>query len=183
MKHIHLRSITKEDFMKKYVAIFIIMILSLTSCVRKEKMGFNTRDKMNLQTADKIVECINKQDVNGLYNLFSEEVRNNDKTLKEDIEKIYHYLNGKVESYEKRAVGSTTDIEQGKNSTYYYSKFRLKINKIEYCLYYIYYPRNDFELTTEGITSLKIVKADEINKYFCYWQDMKLGIFLPDEAK
>ncbi len=169
--------------MKKYIVLFITMVLTLTSCGGKEKMGFNTRDKMNLQTADKIVECINKQDVDGLYNLFSEEVRNNDKTLKEDIEKIYHYLNGKVESHEKWAVGSTTDIEKGKNSTYYYSSFKMVISGIEYYLYYIYYPRNDFELIKEGITSLKVVKVDEDGKYFCYWQDMKLGIFLPDEAK
>ena len=57
------------------------------------------------------------------------------------------------------------------------------ISGIEYYLYYIYYPRNDFELIKEGITSLKVVKVDEDGKYFCYWQDMKLGIFLPDEAK
>ena len=101
----------------------------------------------------------------------------------EDIEKIYHYLNGKVESHEKWAVGSTTDIEKGKNSTYYYSSFKMVISGIEYYLYYIYYPRNDFELIKEGITSLKVVKVDEDGKYFCYWQDMKLGIFLPDEAK
>jgi len=169
--------------MKKYIVLFITMVLNLTSCVGKEKMGFNTRDKMNMQTADKIVECINKQDVNGLYNLFSEEVRSTDKTMKEDIEKIYHYLNGKVESYEKWAVGSTTDIEKGKNSTYYYSSFKLMINEVEYYLYYIYYPRNDFDSTNEGVKTLKIVKVDEDDKYFCYWQNLKPGVFLPDEAK
>ena len=114
MKNSHLRLTIKESFMKKYIALFITMIITFTSCIGKEKMGFNTRDKMNMQMADKIVDCINKEDVDGLYNLFSEEVRNNDKTLKEDIEKIYHYLNGKVESHEKWAVGSTTDIETRK---------------------------------------------------------------------
>ena len=120
------------------------MILSLTGCVGKEKMGFNTRDKMNMQMADKIVDCINKEDVDGLYNLFSEEVRNNDKTLKEDIEKIYHYLNGKVESYEKWAIGNNTSIEKEKNSTAYRSKFIIKINNASYFLYYDNTVRNDF---------------------------------------
>ncbi len=117
--------------MKKNISLIILMILLFTSCMGKEKMGFNTRDKMNLQMADRIVECINNEDVDGLYILFSEEVRLNDRTLKEDIEKIYHYLHGKVETYEKWAVGSTTDIEQGKNSTSYRSKFIIKINLLE----------------------------------------------------
>ena len=56
--------------MKKYILIFITMILSLTGCVGKEKMGFNTRDKMNMQMADKIVDCINKEDVDGLITCF-----------------------------------------------------------------------------------------------------------------
>ena len=146
-------------------------------------MGFNTRDKMNMQTADKIVDCINKQDVDGMYNLFSKDSQTVNLTLKEDISKLYRYLNGLIETYEKWAVGNTTDIEKGKNSTYYYSSFKMLINKVEYYLYYIYYPRNDFDSTKEGIKTLKIVKVDEDDKYFCYWQDMKPGIFLPDEAK
>ncbi len=146
-------------------------------------MGFNTRDKMNMQTADKIVDCINKGDVDGLYNLFSTDSKTVNLTIKEDISKLYRYLNGQIETYEKWAVGNTTDIEKGKNSTYYYSSFKMIINKVEYYLYYIYYPRNDFDSTKEGVESLKIVKVDEDDKYFCYWQDMKPGIFLPDEAK
>lgn len=169
--------------MKKYILIFITMILTLTGCMGKEKMGFNSRDKMNMQTADRIVECINKEDVDGMYNLFSEDVRIDNLTLKEDIIKLYKYLNGRIKSYEKWAVGSTTDIEKGKNSTYYYSKFKMIINEVEYYLYYIYYPKNDFNVAKEGVETLKIVKIDEADKYFCYWQDMKPGIFLPDEAK
>lgn len=169
--------------MRKTFIILFILTLTLTSCMGKEKMGFNTRDKMNLQMADRIVDCINNQDVDGLYILFSEEVRLNDRTLKEDIEKIYHYLHGKVETYKKWSVGSTTDIEHGKNSTYYYSSFKMMIKEVEYYLYYIYYPRNDFDSKKEGVESLKIVRVDEDDKYFCYWQDMKPGIFLPDEAK
>lgn len=183
MKSIHLQLITKEDFMKKYITLFILMIITLTSCVGKEKMGFNTRDKMNLEMAGKIVECINKQNVDGLYNLFSEEAKINSLTLRDDIEKLYKYLNGQIDFYEKDSVSSTTDIEKGENSTYYYSKFKIIINNIEYCLYYIYYPRNDFNSAKEGVESFKIVKVDDIDKYFCYWQDMKPGVFLPDEAK
>ena len=169
--------------MKKYISIFIIMIIPLLGCRGKERMGFTNRDKLNLQMAEKIVNCINARDVEGLYVLFSEDVRNNDLTLNEDIRKIYQYLNGQIETYEKWAVGSTTDIEQGQNATYYYSSFKIMINRMEYYLYYIYYPKNDFRSTAIGLKSLKIVKVEEDDKYFCYWTDMEPGVFLPDDAE
>ena len=183
MKNSHLRLTIKESFMKKYIALFITMIITFTSCIGKEKMGFNTRDKMNMQMADKIVDCINKEDVDGLYNLFSEEVRNNDKTLKEDIEKIYHYLNGKVESYEKWAIGNNTSIEKEKNSTAYRSKFIIKINNASYFLYYDNTVRNDFYPEKVGLLFVKIFAETDKDKYFCYWNEIEPGIFLPDEAK
>lgn len=159
------------------------MMLTFTSCMGKEKMGFNTRDKMNIQVADKIAEYINKKNVDGMYNLFSLDIKTDNLMLKKDIIKLYKYLNGQVKTYEKWAVGSTTDIEQGKNSTYYYSSFKMTINGTDYYLYYIYFPKNDFNSTKEGVQSLKIVKVVDDDKYFCYWQDMKPGVFLPDEAR
>ena len=183
MKNIHLQLIIRSIIMKKYILIFITMVLTLTSCGGKEKMGFNTRDKMNMQMADKIVDCINNGDVDGLYNLFSEEVRVNDKSLKADIAKIYHYLHGKIESYEKWAIGNNTSIEKEKNSTAYRSKFIIKINNASYFLYYDNTVRNDFYPEKVGLLFVKIFAETDKDKYFCYWNEIEPGIFLPDEAK
>ena len=169
--------------MKKNILVIILLAIAVLSCGGKEKMGFDARDRLNKETAEKIIECLNQKDTDGLYNLFSEEVKNNDPYLKDNIQKIINYLNGNVESYEKWSVSSTTSIEKGQNATYYYSSFKLKINNIEYFMYYIYYPKNDFQLTESGLKSLKIVKVEEDDKYSCYWQDMEPGVFLPDEAK
>ncbi|MCQ2599928.1 MAG: DUF5104 domain-containing protein [Treponema sp.] len=169
--------------MKKNILLIVSVIFVLTGCVKKEKQSFNKRDEMNLLMADEIVKCINKEDIDSLYALFSAKVKTQDLNLKEDIKKLYKYLNGQVVSCEKWAVGSTTEIENEINSTYYFSSFKIVINKIDYYLYYIYFPRNDFDSSREGIRSLKIVKVDEDDKYFCYWQSLKPGVFLPDEAK
>ena len=50
-----LRLIFKENI-EKYIALFIMMFITLTSCVWKEKITFNKRDKMNLQMINRIVE-------------------------------------------------------------------------------------------------------------------------------
>jgi hypothetical protein len=159
------------------------MIITLSSCKGKEKIGFNDRDKLNLQVAEKIVSCINSKDVEGLYSLFSEDVRTNDKTLKNDISKILDYLNGKIDSYEKWAVASTTDIEKSKNSTNYESKYKIKVNNVLYYMYYDNTVKNDFDNDKVGLYFLKIFKVEDKDKYFCYWEDINPGIFLPDEAK
>lgn len=169
--------------MKKIFTILIFTIILLTSCVGKEKMGFNTRDKMNLQMADRIFECINRQDVDGLYNLFSEEVKKSDMTLASNIEKLYIYVNGNVESYKKFGISSKTSIEKKQNSTYYESQFKLIINGISYFLLYSYTVKNDFEPEKVGLKFIKMYKESDEEKYFCYWNQIEPGVFLPDEAK
>lgn len=146
-------------------------------------MGFNDRDKLNLRMADKIIECINNKDEDGLYNLFSEEVKNTDLTLKDEITHLYHNIGGKIDSYEKWAIGSSTSIEKEKNSTSYQSKFKIKINGISYYMYYDNTVKNDFSQENVGLKFIKIFSEEDEDKYFCYWNEIKPGIFLPEEAK
>lgn len=168
--------------MKRLFLLLVIIIVSVFSCTGKEKMGFNQRDKMNKQMAYKIVELINSKDIEGLYNLFSEEVKESDLTLKEDIRKLFPYLNGKIISCEKFGIAMDGDIEKEKNSTHYESKFKIIINDTVYFMYYDYTVRNDFSPKKEGLRFIKIFKEAEKKKYFCYWDLIKSGIFLPDES-
>ena len=34
---------------------------------------------------------------------------------------------------------------------------------------------------TKGIKSLRVIKEEDYEKYFFYWNEMKPGIFVPDE--
>ena len=57
--------------------IFIFSFL-FTSCYAREKTGFKTRDRMNLETASKIIQFISEKNADGLRKLFSEEVISNE---------------------------------------------------------------------------------------------------------
>lgn len=83
----YLQLISNGGIMKKKSLFIISTILILTSCMGKEKMHFNTRDKMNAQAADEIIKCINKKDISSLYDLFSVKVKTEDLNLKDDIKK------------------------------------------------------------------------------------------------
>ncbi len=168
--------------MKKLFLLLLIIIVPIFSCTGKEKMGFGQRDKMNKQMAYKIVELINAKDIEGLYNLFSEEVKESDLTLKKDIGKLFPYLNGKIVSCEEYGIAMKGGIEKEKNSTRYESEFKIKIKDTVYFMYYDYTVRNDFSPKKEGLRFIKIFKESEQEKYFCYWDLIKSGVFLPDES-
>jgi len=151
----------------------------MSGCRGKETMGFNDRDKLNLKMADKIIECINNKDEEGLYNLFSDEVKNTDLTLKDEIIYLYNNIGGRIDSYEKWAIGSSTSIEKEKNSTSYQSKFKIEINGISYYMYYDNTVKNDFLLENIGLKFIKIFAEVDEEKHFCYWNEIPKGVSFP----
>ena len=157
--------------------IFIFSFL-LTSCFAKEKLGFRSRDKMNLETANKIIQFISDKNAAGLKELFSEEVISNDINLEKDIQRLLNFCDGKISNFEKITMGMDTSIDGGKNSTEYKTEFRFIINETSYLLYYIYTPKNSYDTMKEGVKSIKIIKEIEDDKYFCYWQKLKPGMFV-----
>jgi hypothetical protein len=159
--------------------IFIFSFL-FTSCYAREKTGFKTRDRMNLETASKIIQFISEKNADGLRKLFSEEVISNDRYLEKDIQKLFSFCDGKISSYEKIAIGQESNIDGGKNSTEYNTKYRFIINETSYLLYYKYTPKNSYEIQKEGLSSIKIIKETDEDKYFCYWNELKPGIFVPE---
>lgn len=165
------------------IVLFSICLIMMNSCKEKGigKMGFRTRDRKNREMAVSIITGINKRDTNQLYTYFSIEVQEKEISLRSDLEKLISMLNGKITRYEKWAVSADTSIEGPKNRTEYHSTYRLWINDEEYVLDYIYIVRDDFQKKAEGVRSMKLIKKIDEDKYFCYWQDMKPGLFLPKE--
>ena len=91
-----------------------VFIISIFDCSKKEggKMITGTADLMHLKAlalmgqrkfelankemADKILECINSKDIDGLYELFSEEVKNSDIDLKVQIKNLFDVIRGEL---------------------------------------------------------------------------------------
>ena len=71
-------------------------------------------------------------------------------------------------------------IEKGDKLSQYYSKFRVWIGEREYVLYYIYIVENSFNRETEGVRTIKFIRKEDEKKYFCYWDQLKAGVFIPE---
>ena len=44
----------------------------------------------------------------------------------------------------------------------------------------ITYTKNSYDPQKEGVKSIKVIKEIDDDKYFCYWQELKPGIFVPE---
>lgn len=166
---------------KLHFIIFIFLyIFSFSNCQGKEKMGFAMREQKNLDVANKIIQCIEEKNVDGLYMLFSKEVISSQKNLKTDILRLYNFCSGNILEYEKIAMGIDTRIEGKSNSSEFHTSYKIHIDDTDFIMEYIFIVRDSFDDKDEGIKSLKIIKEIDEDKYFCYWQDMKPGIFIPE---
>ena len=166
---------------KKSIVVFIILyVFGFSSCQEKRRMGFAIQEQKNLDAANKIIQCIEEKNVDSLYALFSDEVISSQETLKNDILKLYTFCSGNIFGYEKTAMGVDIIIEGKFNSSEFHTSYKLHINDTDFIMDYIFIAKDSFDNKKEGIRSLKIIKESDEDKYFCYWQDMKPGIFVPE---
>lgn len=168
----------------KILARLLVMVFCICICANcegKKNMSFQTLDQKNLDVGKTLVECLITHDQETLYSLFSKEVQMDSMSLKKDISRLLSIVNAKIEKYEEYSKSVDTKIRDSKSSFEYHTTYILWINGMEYILRYIYTAKNSFDINTEGIRSLRIVKKVDKDKYFCYWQDMEPGIFIPEE--
>lgn len=169
--------------MKRNSFLLVIVLLNIfcLGCKGKEKMGFVSRDRMNFKIGEEILQCFLEKDEERFKSLFSKDVISNNPELDNEIRKLFKYCNGSINSFENYATSMETSIDGELNSTTYNTIFKVSIDGIMYLLFYIYTPKDLYDNKIEGVRSIRVIKESEREKYFCYWQDMKPGIFVPDE--
>lgn len=167
---------------KELFIALAVMVMSI-SCSNRyggiRKNIFHNYDKMNLKIGEEIVGTLDSKSDVTLFSFFSEKVKDSIPELQTDIKKLFATYEGSVVDFENFAMGLESKIDDSKKIIEYHTTFKVKINEDMYFLYYIYLPRNDFSESTEGVSSIKFIRACDEYKYFCTWQDMKEGVFIP----
>ena len=165
----------------KFIVFVVLYMLIFMNCQGKETMRlFTSHDQKNLEIADKIITYLDLKDEDGLYSLFSEQVIEEDEALKDEILALFSSYHGSVVKYEEWAIGVETKIEKGDKLSQYYSRFLVWIGETEYMLHYIYIVENSFNRETEGVRTIKFIRKEDEEKYFCYWDQLKAGVFIPE---
>ena len=84
-------SCTREEGKKMITEVSDLMAMKANALKRSRKYELASKEM-----ADKILECINSKDIDGLYELFSEEVKNSDIDLKVQIKNLFDVIRGEL---------------------------------------------------------------------------------------
>ena len=184
-----------------------VFIISIFDCSKKEggKMITGTADLMHLKAlalmgqrkfelankemADKILECINSKDIDGLYELVSEEVKNSDIDLKEQIKNLFSVVEGELKGSRKDSAkyfwtGTYESRSDGKYSIAFDTTYIVNDEKYSFLLEYFFTPKNEYIPKEEGIRRIELIREHDREKYYLcseYSVEVDMGIYVPEE--
>ena len=184
-----------------------VFIISIFDCSKKEggKMITGTADLMHLKAlalmgqrkfelankemADKILECINSKDIDCLYELFSDEVKNSDVDLKGQIQILFGVVEGEIKGRKKNSSeyfwkSADQRIKYDKISLKFDTRYIVDDKKYSFLLEYIFIPKNDFKYEEEGIRRIRFIRDKDRKKYYLRSPDsdsIDMGVYVPAE--
>ena len=184
-----------------------VFIISIFDCSKKEggKMITGTADLMHLKAlalmgqrkfelankemADKILECINSKDIDCLYELFSDEVKNSDFDLKGQIQILFGVVEGEIKGRKKNSSeyfwkSADQRIKYDKISLKFDTRYIVDDKKYSFLLEYIFIPKNDFKYEEEGIRRIRFIRDKDRKKYYLRSPDsdsIDMGVYVPAE--
>ena len=149
--------------MKKVVAflVCILYLLTLSGCGliymddSKEKTAYNDAIKT-------LFNAIDKRDNEAIYNLFSPSVRQQDKDLDEQIDKLLSIYAGPTDEIGWDGIlGGGTSYRDGKRSKNAFTSFPIRSGNTYYWCYLDLMYENTFDNQQIGIVQMAFYTADE----------------------
>jgi len=154
----------------KIVFLIIVTICFLSSCikegVRTDMLGYNEEKDINVKI-EKIIEAINDKDKDAIKTFFSKSTLDELDDFDESIENLFAFIQGSIDSWEKRTGSSTFDSKDYDNRKREYSAF-YDVNTAEQQYFFLL---DICSIDTEnpdnvGIYLLLVVRAeDRLNVY------------------
>ena len=172
---------------KKFlILLFLINILLLSSCSlggsRTEMLNRNDDRKKADARLEQILEAIKNKDKDDLKAMFSKQALDEVDDIDGRMDYLFDFFQGKVISWEEDGsiIGETNNHgHKVKESKAFYN---VDTDKQKYLFFLLEYTVDTDNLDNIGLYTLRIIKAEDKETQFGYWQDMKIaGIYKPEE--
>jgi len=129
---------------------------------------------------EEILVAIAENDSDELENMFSKTALSQIDNFQEQTKKLFQLFQGTVESWERTGFTSPTSIESGNKTVQSISWYDVATDKMEYAFFTIECTEDSKEPDNIGLSTLAVVKKEEEDLKFTYWQDMQIpGIYIP----
>jgi hypothetical protein len=134
------------------------------------------------ERVEQLLELIKAGDGATIKSLFSKQALAEAEDFDNNMDRLFAFFQGEIVSCTREAFSGPTTIDHGKKSVKYESWYTVLTDEDEYIFFIVGYTRNDFDPDTEGMYTLRILKAINKDTQFIYWGSMEIpGIWVPEE--
>lgn len=170
---------------KKFIILLLLInILLLSSCSLGggRMMISDDSDKKADAGMEQLLETIKNKDKDAFRAMFSKQALNEANEFDGGMEYLFGFFQGNVDSWKRDRFTSETSSEYGKKSVMLVSWYTVTTDKDKYMFFVIDYIKDTVNPNNAGLYTLRVIKAEDKETQFTYWQDMKIaGIYKPKE--
>ena len=168
----------------KKIFISLVLILSMLFAGSCSLIGSRTNmlDKMDDGEAadarlELVLEAIKNEDKDALESMFSQTALQESDDFDGSMEYLFSFVQGDVVSWERYAFSVGETIDHGESTKSNYVWYKVNMDQQEYYMYFVQWTVDTEHPENVGIYALRVVKAEDDENLFCYYQDMEAGIF------
>lgn len=145
-------------------------------------MVFYNDDKKADARFEQVLKAIENKDNKGLKAMFSKQAIANAEDMDSSIEYVFNLFQGKVTSWNNNNGGPILDEanDYGHITKEAKSFYNVSTDKQKYIFFILEYTTDTDHPYNVGLYTLRVIKAEDKETQFGYWQDMKIpGVYKP----
>ena len=158
--------------MKRMILIITLtaVIISATAC--DALLSSRLYDDFSQQAQahfEAIIECIETQNAAGLKEMFSPDTRNQVPSLDIQIQQLFAFCTGKMESFTKSAIGSSKSRDVGSNYQEVFTTYDFTTRDGNYRMAFLFCSIASENPDNIGLHSVFIIRAENSDRNRAYW--------------
>jgi hypothetical protein len=168
----------------KKIVLLILLTNSfmLTSCLYRGGPVYVGEERAAKKRIKEILAAIENKDKEAMKALFSKKALAEVNDFDEGVDYLFDFFQGDVQSWEIDAWSSGESIERGKKSIMLRVWYIVTTDKEKYMFFVIDYIKDTMNPDNAGLYTLRVIKAEDEETEFGYWQDMVIpGIYKPEQ--
>lgn len=167
---------------KIFILLMFVNVILLSSCSKggHRFIIFDDSDKKADARLEDILDALKDGDKDALKAMFSKKALSDADDIDGQIDYLFDFFQGSVESWENTGNSGDESIKNGKKSSMLRTFYTVKTDKDEYKFFLIDYPIDTINPDNEGLYTLRVV--DRFTQ-FTKWPDMQIaGIYKPKDS-
>lgn len=172
----------------KYIVsiLILILILNASACsLGGSRIAMLNKDNDHKKADTRlelVLDAIKSKDKESLKSMFSKQALDEAKDFDGSIDYLFKFFQGKDTSWERNGLSVDETNNYGHKTKQHYSMYYVNTDKQEYIFYLIECTVDSDNPENIGLYTLRVIKAEDRETQFCLYDDMKAGIYKPEDS-